>query len=180
MVEAAWGFCDTGCSGFCWWCHVKWLFCQHGLARPRFADGEDGVQIWIATANMFNDKEWLLVLGILVLSNNQLLSKNQHSVKCPCQQWLFVVLIFFLLPVERLSFWRKFVFQTFCVAEGGFADGASAEWIVKRQLKSVSVCETCTVSVRADSKISCEISGGLKTKWANFEPPVSALGYPFE
>jgi hypothetical protein len=25
---------------------VKWVHCQHGMARPRVADSGDGLQIW--------------------------------------------------------------------------------------------------------------------------------------
>jgi hypothetical protein len=30
---------------------LKWVPCQHGMARPRAADGGDGRQIWKATVN---------------------------------------------------------------------------------------------------------------------------------
>jgi hypothetical protein len=27
-------------------CHVKWVACHNGMARPQVADGGDGIQIW--------------------------------------------------------------------------------------------------------------------------------------
>jgi hypothetical protein len=41
------------CNGSC---HVKWVPCYHGMARPRDADGGDGLQIWRAAANILNIK----------------------------------------------------------------------------------------------------------------------------
>jgi hypothetical protein len=35
-------------------CHVKWVPCHHGMARPRVADSGDGLQIWRVAANMLN------------------------------------------------------------------------------------------------------------------------------
>jgi hypothetical protein len=34
--------------------HVKWMPCQHGMARPQVADGGDGLQIWRVAANILN------------------------------------------------------------------------------------------------------------------------------
>jgi hypothetical protein len=33
---------------------VRWVPCHHGMARPQVADGEDGLQIWRAAANILN------------------------------------------------------------------------------------------------------------------------------
>jgi len=44
--------------------------CHHGMARPRFADGGDGLQIWKVAPNILNkqsgtaDKEWSSDLGV--------------------------------------------------------------------------------------------------------------------
>jgi hypothetical protein len=34
--------------------HVKWVYCHHGMARPRVADRGDGLQIWRVAANILN------------------------------------------------------------------------------------------------------------------------------
>jgi hypothetical protein len=38
------------------WCclfkDVKWVPCQHGMARPQVADGGDGPRIWAVAANI--------------------------------------------------------------------------------------------------------------------------------
>jgi hypothetical protein len=45
-------------------------FCYHGMARPQFSHGEDGLQIWRVAANILNkhqrtaDKEWSSSLGV--------------------------------------------------------------------------------------------------------------------
>jgi hypothetical protein len=36
--------------------HVKWVPCQHGMARPQIADGGDGLQIWRVAANILNKR----------------------------------------------------------------------------------------------------------------------------
>jgi hypothetical protein len=49
-------------------CHVKWVPCHHGMARPQVADGGDGLQIWRVAAIILNKKsrsanrEWLCIL----------------------------------------------------------------------------------------------------------------------
>jgi hypothetical protein len=46
-------------------CHVTWVPCHHGMARPRVADGGDGLQIWKVAAIILNkqsrtaNREWL-------------------------------------------------------------------------------------------------------------------------
>jgi hypothetical protein len=50
--------------------HVKWVACHHGMARPRVADGGEGLQVWRVAANILNkqsrtaDKGWSSSLGI--------------------------------------------------------------------------------------------------------------------
>jgi hypothetical protein len=52
------------------WNLVKWVPCCHGMARPRVADGGDGLQIWRVAANILNkqsrtaDKGWPLNLAL--------------------------------------------------------------------------------------------------------------------
>jgi hypothetical protein len=36
--------------------HVKGVHCHHGIARPRVADGKDGLQIWRIYANILNNQ----------------------------------------------------------------------------------------------------------------------------
>jgi hypothetical protein len=49
--------------------HVKWVPCHHGMARPQFADGGDGLQIWRVAANILNkqsrtaDRGWSSSMG---------------------------------------------------------------------------------------------------------------------
>jgi hypothetical protein len=49
---------------------VKRVSCHHGMARPRFADGGDGLPIWRAAAIVLNkqsrtaDKRWPSNLGV--------------------------------------------------------------------------------------------------------------------
>jgi hypothetical protein len=44
--------------------------CHHGMARPRVADGRDGLQLWRLAANILNkqprtnDKGWSSSLGV--------------------------------------------------------------------------------------------------------------------
>jgi len=46
------------------WCHVKWVPCHHGIARPQVADGREGLQIQRVAENILNkqsrtvDKGW--------------------------------------------------------------------------------------------------------------------------
>jgi hypothetical protein len=35
-------------------CHVKWVTCHHGMARPQVAHGGDGLQTWRVAAIMLN------------------------------------------------------------------------------------------------------------------------------
>jgi hypothetical protein len=35
-------------------CHVKWVTCHHGMARPQVAHGGDGLQTWRIAAIIFN------------------------------------------------------------------------------------------------------------------------------
>jgi hypothetical protein len=56
--------------------HVKWVHCHHGMARPRVADTEDGLQIWRVAANILNkqsrtaDSGWSSSLGVGRGANN--------------------------------------------------------------------------------------------------------------
>jgi hypothetical protein len=51
-------------------CHVKWVHCHHGMARPQVADGGDAFQIWRVAANILNkqsrtaDRWWPSGLGV--------------------------------------------------------------------------------------------------------------------
>jgi hypothetical protein len=57
-------------------CHVRWVPCHHGMARPQVADGEDGLQIWRVVANVLNkqsrtaDTGWSSSLGVGRGANN--------------------------------------------------------------------------------------------------------------
>jgi hypothetical protein len=57
-------------------CHVRWVPCHHGMARPQVPDGGDGLQIWRAAANILNkqsrtaDKGWSSSLGFGRGDNN--------------------------------------------------------------------------------------------------------------
>jgi hypothetical protein len=50
--------------------HVKWVPCHHGMARPQFAGGGDGLQILKVAANILNkqsrtaDRGWSSGLGV--------------------------------------------------------------------------------------------------------------------
>jgi hypothetical protein len=50
-------------------CHVKWVPCHHGMARPQVAVGGEGLQIWRVAASILNkqsrtaDKGWPSSLG---------------------------------------------------------------------------------------------------------------------
>jgi hypothetical protein len=50
--------------------YVKWVHCHHGMARPRVADREDGLQIWRVAANILNkqsqiaESRWSSSLGV--------------------------------------------------------------------------------------------------------------------
>jgi hypothetical protein len=52
------------------YCHVKWVPCHHGMARPQVADGGESLQIWRVAANILNkksrtaDKGWPSSLGV--------------------------------------------------------------------------------------------------------------------
>jgi hypothetical protein len=59
--------------------HVKWVPCQHGMARPQVADGGYGLQIWRVwrvAANILNkqsrtaDRRWSSSLGVGRGANN--------------------------------------------------------------------------------------------------------------
>jgi hypothetical protein len=47
-----------------------WVPCHHGMARPKVADGREGLQIWRVAANTLNrqsrtaDKGWPSSLGV--------------------------------------------------------------------------------------------------------------------
>jgi hypothetical protein len=49
---------------------VRWVPCQHGMARPQVADGRDALQPWRADANIYNKqsrtagKGWSSSLGL--------------------------------------------------------------------------------------------------------------------
>jgi hypothetical protein len=51
-------------------CHVRWVPCYHGMARPQVADGGDALQFWRVAANILNkqsrtaDKGWSSSLGL--------------------------------------------------------------------------------------------------------------------
>jgi hypothetical protein len=55
---------------------MKWVHCHHGMARPRVADREDGLQIWRVAANILNkqsrtaDRGWSSSLGVGRWANN--------------------------------------------------------------------------------------------------------------
>jgi hypothetical protein len=57
-------------------CHVKWVHCHHGMARPRVADRGDGLQIWRVAAIILNkqsrtaDSGWSSSLGVGRWANN--------------------------------------------------------------------------------------------------------------
>jgi hypothetical protein len=57
-------------------CHVRWVPCHHGMARPQVADGGDALQVWRETANILNkqsltaDKGWSSSLGVGYGANN--------------------------------------------------------------------------------------------------------------
>jgi hypothetical protein len=38
----------------CNFSRVRWLLCHYGMARPRVANGGDGLQIWRVAANISN------------------------------------------------------------------------------------------------------------------------------
>jgi hypothetical protein len=45
---------------------VKRVPCHHGTARPRFADGGDGLQIWRVTANILNKQSRIADRGVAI------------------------------------------------------------------------------------------------------------------
>jgi hypothetical protein len=53
-----------------------WVPCQNGMARPKVADGGDGLQILRVAANILNkqsrtaDKGWSFRLGVGHVANN--------------------------------------------------------------------------------------------------------------
>jgi hypothetical protein len=53
-----------------WLCLMLCGPCHHGMARPRVADGEDGLQIWRVDASILSkqlrtaDKGWSSSLGV--------------------------------------------------------------------------------------------------------------------
>jgi hypothetical protein len=53
-----------------------WVPCDHGMVRPRVADGGDGLKIWRVAANILNkqsrtaDKGWSFSLGVGREANN--------------------------------------------------------------------------------------------------------------
>jgi hypothetical protein len=57
-------------------CHIKWVHCHHGKARPRVEDRGDGLQIWRVAANILNkqsrtaDSGWSSSLGVGRGANN--------------------------------------------------------------------------------------------------------------
>jgi hypothetical protein len=38
--------------------HVRWVPCHHGMARPQFVDGRDGLQVWRVTAHILSKQSW--------------------------------------------------------------------------------------------------------------------------
>jgi hypothetical protein len=56
--------------------HVRWVPCHHVMARPRVADGEDGLQVWRVAENILNkqsrtaDKRWSSSLWVGREANN--------------------------------------------------------------------------------------------------------------
>jgi hypothetical protein len=50
-------------------CHVTWVLCHQGIARPQVADGGDGLQIWRVAAIIMiwqlrpDNREWLCRFG---------------------------------------------------------------------------------------------------------------------
>jgi hypothetical protein len=51
-------------------CHVKWVPCHHGMARPQVADGGDGLQIWRVAVTIFNKQSRTADREILYLLPN--------------------------------------------------------------------------------------------------------------
>jgi hypothetical protein len=72
---------------------VKWVPCQHGMARPQVADGGEGLQIWMVAANILNkqsrtaDKGWPSSLGVGRGANNSPQYKNKPVTKCYKGKW---------------------------------------------------------------------------------------------
>jgi hypothetical protein len=56
--------------------NVRWVLCNHGMARPQVADGGDAFQFWRAAANILSkqsrtaDKGWPSSLGVGSRANN--------------------------------------------------------------------------------------------------------------
>jgi hypothetical protein len=44
-------------------CNIRWVPCHHGRARPRVADGREGLQIWKVAANVLCREVVTLQLG---------------------------------------------------------------------------------------------------------------------
>jgi hypothetical protein len=63
--------------------HVRWVTCNHGMARPQVTDGGDGLQIWRVPANILNkqsrtaDKGWSSSLGV----GSQIFGKDYNKPK---------------------------------------------------------------------------------------------------
>jgi hypothetical protein len=61
---------DQACTATTLWTVSSSEDCHHGMARPRVADREDGLQIWREAANMLNkqtriaDSGWSSSLGV--------------------------------------------------------------------------------------------------------------------
>jgi hypothetical protein len=140
--------------GYCWWCHVKWLFYHHGLSYPQAADGADGLYVYkIVPANMYNgsemtDKKWRLILGIkrcLIITHRRDLAccliSGRGKNQCEGSN-------------ERLGSGRRSGIACYqlndfllkqTVLEGvplgdsvWWSTGVFSEWVTKRQLKTTS------------------------------------------
>jgi hypothetical protein len=56
-------------------CHVRWVPCHHGMARPQVTDGGDALQLWREAENILNKqsrtaKGWSSSLGVGRGANN--------------------------------------------------------------------------------------------------------------
>jgi hypothetical protein len=77
------------------YCHVKWVPCHHGTARPRVAYRGDGLQIWRVAANILNkqsrtaDSGWSSSRGVWRGANNPhpTVKKKQFVTNHLTQPW---------------------------------------------------------------------------------------------
>jgi hypothetical protein len=55
--------------------HVIWVPCHHGMARLQVADGEDALQVWRETMNIFNNIYLTKINSVFYISSS-----------CPCNR----------------------------------------------------------------------------------------------